>query len=76
MIVGLVVLISLVVIRMQSSTPNLALPTHITLPDGTKATAFTQAPGWYAVITSDDHILIFDRDSGALRQDIPVNSRP
>jgi hypothetical protein len=76
MIVGLVVMITLVVIRLNSPAPNLALPNDITLPDGTRAAAFTQAPNWYAVITDDDKILIFDRDSGDLTQEISINSRP
>lgn len=76
MIVGLVVMITLVVIRLNTSAPDLALPDYITLPDGTRATAFTQAPNWYAVVTDDDKILIFDRDSGELTQEIPVSSRP
>ena len=76
MIVGVVVLIALVVIRLNSATPDLALPEYITLPDGIRATAFTQTPNWYAVVTDDDKILIFDRDSGELTQEISINSRP
>ncbi|MEO0751304.1 MAG: DUF6476 family protein, partial [Pseudomonadota bacterium] len=34
--------------------------------------AFTQGDDWYAVVTEDDQILIFDRDSGTLRQTITV----
>lgn len=70
MILGLVVLIGLVVIRLQS--PSLALPDQITLPSGTKAHAFTQGRGWYAVVTEDDRILIFDGEDGGLRQEIQI----
>lgn len=76
MIVGLVVLIALVVIRLNAPSATLALPEAITLPDGSNAMAFTQGRDWYAVVTDDDQILIFDRDSGVLRQEISVNSRP
>lgn len=76
MIVGLVVMITLVVIRLNAPAPNLALPDAITLPDGTRATAFTQAANWYAVVTDDEKILIFDRDDGALIQEVTVDSRP
>ena len=76
MIVGLVVMITLVVIRLNASTPQLALPDYITLPNGTRATAFTHTPSWYAIVTADDRILIFNRDSGELTQDIRVTSRP
>ncbi|SFR55631.1 hypothetical protein SAMN04488002_3166 [Litoreibacter janthinus] len=76
MIVGLVVMIALVVIRLNGSPPTMALPDYITLPDGTRAASFTQAPNWYAVVTDDDRILIFNRDSGELTQQIKVKSRP
>ena len=48
------------------------LPEVITLPDGAKATAFTQAADWYAVVTADNRILIFDRATGSLRQAIAI----
>lgn len=76
MIVGFVVIITLVVIRLNSAPPDLALPDSITLPDGARAIAFTQAPNWYAVVTADDRILIFNRASGDVTQNISVNSRP
>ena len=76
MIVGLVVMIALVVIRLNPSAPDIALPEYIELPDGTRTTAFTQAPNWYAVVTDDNRILIFDRDSGELTQEVSINSRP
>lgn len=74
MIVGLVVLIALVVIRLNAPASDLVLPSEITLPNGAVATAFTQGRDWYAVVTQDDLILIYDRDSGALMQEISVTS--
>lgn len=72
MIAGVILITALIVIRYnQSSTP---LPNVITLPDGTTATAFTQARNWYAVVTEDDQILIFARDNGRLLQTIRVQS--
>jgi hypothetical protein len=50
------------------------LPDAITLPDGTEATAFTQGARWYAVVTADDHILIYDRTTGRLLQDVQVET--
>lgn len=70
MIAGLLVLIALLVIRFPSATPP--LPDTITLPDGARAQAFTATAGWYAVITTDDRILIYNRTDGQLRQDITV----
>lgn len=72
MIVGVITVVALLVTRMpgaMQATP--ALPTQITLPDGSKPVAFTQTSDWFAVVTADDHILIYNRD-GTLRQDIVV----
>ena len=70
MICGLLVVIGLLVIRFSSKAPD--LPDVIALPSGEKATAFTQGPDWYAVVTANDQILIFDRMSGALRQTVDI----
>jgi len=70
MIGGLLVIVALLVIRFSSTAP--ALPDSITLPDGTKAEAFTMGKGWYAVVTGKDQILIFDRNTGKLRQTITL----
>lgn len=72
MIVGFLVLIGALVIRLTADP--LPLPDRIALPDGTTATAFTQGPTWYAVVTGDDRILIFDRGTGALRQTIMIET--
>jgi len=68
MIGGLLVIVALFVIRFSSSPP--VLPDSITVPDGTRAEAFTIGRSWYAVVTGDDTILIFDRSTGNLRQTI------
>ncbi len=76
MIVGLLVIIALFVIKFSGGFPGNGgpdLPKTITLPGGTEATAFTQGPGWYAIITSDDRILIYDRDTGQIRQSVKIN---
>jgi len=74
MIAGFLVIVALIVIRFSSaSEPAPALPESITLPDGATATAFTVGPGWYAVVTTDNRILIYDATSGALRQSIAVD---
>lgn len=72
MIIGLVVMIALVVIRLQQPPVPLALPDNITLPQGAKAQAVTYGRDWYAVVSEDDVIYIFDRSTNALRQIIPV----
>ncbi len=70
MICGLLVIVALFVIRFSSTGP--ILPDSITLPGGAKAEAFTIGGSWYAVVTDDDTILIFDRNTGKLRQTIAV----
>jgi hypothetical protein len=77
MIVGVIVIVAVIVTRMPQAMQGLPrMPEAIALPDGTRATAFTQGPDWYAVVTADDRILIFDRASGALRQTIEVSAGP
>lgn len=70
MIGGLVVVVGLLVTRFYGSGPE--MPASITLPDGTTATAFTRGSDWYAVVTSDDKILIFDALTGQLKQEISL----
>jgi hypothetical protein len=71
MICGVLVVIGLLVTRLRDSGPD--FPRSITLPDGTEPAAFTQGDGWYAVITSDDEILIFDQLTGKLRQTVTID---
>lgn len=70
MIGGLVVVVGLLVTRFYSAGPE--MPDSITLPDGSEATAFTRGDGWYAVVTADNQILIFDAITGQLKQTIDV----
>lgn len=73
MILGLVTIVVLLVIRLPDlSRTNPDLPAAITLPEGASASAFTQGPHWYAIVTSDDEILIYDRATGALRQRVTL----
>ncbi len=71
MIAGMVVIITLLVLRLTGDTPP--LPDRITLPDGTTPQAVTIGPDWIAVIGNDDRILIFDRATGKLRQSIALD---
>jgi hypothetical protein len=70
MIVGVVLIIALLVIRLNSD-PAPALPASITLPDGSTPVAFTQTADWYAIVTTDNKILIYSLD-GALRDTLNV----
>ena len=70
MIGGVLVTFALIVIRLSDRIPT--LPEQIELPDGAKAQAVTIGNNWYAVVTDDSRILIFDKTTGRLRQEIPV----
>ncbi len=70
MIAGFVVLILTLVIRLNQTTS--VAPDKITLPDGVTATAYTVGNGWYAIVTEENHILIYDAATGGLRQDITI----
>ncbi|MEQ9258572.1 MAG: DUF6476 family protein [Roseovarius sp.] len=69
MVLGFIIIVVLFVIRFSAASGP-ALPASISLPDGAEATAFTRGAGWYAVVTEDDRILIYDTETGALRQTI------
>jgi Family of unknown function (DUF6476) len=71
MIVGVITIVTLLVTRLQGGGA-LPLPEVITLPDGAQAQAVTVGTDWYAVVTTDNRILIFDRLTGKLRQEITV----
>ena len=71
MILGVLTIVVLLVIRLQ--TPALpSLPERITLPEGVTAEAVTFGPNWIAVVTDDARILILDRATGAVLQDVAV----
>ena len=72
MILGLLVIVGLLVTRFRAEPEMPPLPEAITLPEGARATAFTQAPGWYAVVTEDERIVIYDRASGAVQQVVEI----
>ena len=68
MIGGVLVTFALIVIRLSDRTPT--LPEEITLPDGARAQALTIGPNWFAVVTETGTILIFDKTTGKLRQQV------
>ncbi len=71
MIGGVLVTFALIVIRLSDRTPK--LPDQIELPDGAKAQALTIGNNWYAVVTDDNRILIFDKTTGKLRQEVALD---
>ncbi|MEP4194077.1 MAG: DUF6476 family protein [Aliishimia sp.] len=76
MILGMITVVAVLVLRFNQSAPDqVTFPKEIALPDGVIATAFTKGTGWYAVVTSNDSILIYDAKSGELRQTIEVKTQ-
>lgn len=73
MIAGILMILGL--IWHSYSNARAPLPEVITLPDGKTAMAYTQGPDWYAVVTDTAQILIFDRASGELRQEIRIDPK-
>lgn len=71
MIGGFLTIVALFVMRF-SDMGEVGLPDEIVLPDGARATAFTQGADWFAVVTDGDEILIFSRATGTLRQTIGI----
>lgn len=71
MIGGVLVTFALIVIRLSDRTPT--LPDQIELPDGAKAQAVTIGNNWFAVVTDDNRILIFDKATGKQRQQISLD---
>lgn len=79
MIVGVITVVWLLVTRMPDGNaapvPPAALipvlPANITLPDGLVAEAVTAGKGWFAVVTTDQQILIIGAD-GKLKQRLMI----
>ena len=71
MIVGVVLIAALLVIRLNQ--PAHAIPDQITLPAGTVAVSYTQTQDWFAVVTDENKILIFDLN-GQLTQEVEVKT--
>jgi hypothetical protein len=72
MIIGVITVVAVIVTRMPQSfgsIPN--VPATLALPEGVKPQAITFGKGWTAVVTQDDHILIYSTD-GRLQQDVPI----
>ena len=73
MIVGVMTIVALLVIRLQTPPePRLpTLPDTIALPSGATAQALTFGDGWIGVVTDDDRFLIYG-DDGRLRDEIAL----
>lgn len=70
MIGGLIAVFTVIVIRFPSTQP-MVLPDTVELPEGVTAEAVTFGGDWLAVVAGDE-ILIYGRETGALRQRIQI----
>ena len=71
MIAGILVIMGLLVSRYMQDKPQ--LPDRITLPEGKRAMAYTEGRGWFAIVTEDNEILIYDGESGTLRKTLKID---
>lgn len=72
MIIGLVTIITLLVIRLNSGIESsLPLPEEIVLPEGAEVLSVTYGPDHYIVVTKDNRVLIFNV-SGELTKTIEI----
>jgi len=69
MILGILTIAALLAFKLRFE--NINFPQALTLPDGTKPTAFTQTKDWYSIITETNEILIYKND-GTLIKSIKV----
>ena len=69
MVVGVITVVAVVVTRFpKPMTPP--MPADLALPEGQMAVAVTQGADWVGIVTDANRILIYDRATGRLRQDI------
>lgn len=71
MIAGLLTIIALFVMRFNEMS-QVEVPDEISLPDGATAQAFTRGDDWFAIVTTDNEILIYSQVTGNLRQRIEI----
>jgi hypothetical protein len=70
MLVGVVVVVGLLVTRLSGKGPD--LPEIVQMPDGKTAVAYTQGDTWFAIVTTENEILIYNRTDGQLRQTVQI----
>ena len=71
MIVGLILVVTLLVIRLRAPAP--VLPDDIDLPADARARAVTVAEDMVLVVTDGDLLLVYDRFTGRLIREMPLN---
>ncbi|MGY6549309.1 MAG: DUF6476 family protein [Roseinatronobacter sp.] len=72
MILGLILILGLLVTRLGLAPAPLAVPDHISLPEGRSMAALTLSDRWVIVVTGQQEVLFFDRRSGDLVHVLPI----
>ena len=66
MIIGFVIIVSLFILNFRTS--NIPMPTKIELPSSVTPVAYTQTKNWYAIITDQDEIFIYDNAGNQIQK--------
>jgi hypothetical protein len=73
---GVIAIVVLLVIRLQTAPAPIALPAEVRLPAGESARAVTLGGDWLAVVTVDaggqERIRVLDRGTGAERGTVEI----
>jgi hypothetical protein len=73
MICGVLGIVALLVIRLSHPVGGPVLPAAVTLPEGAEADAVTVGRGWVGVVTADGRFLVYDAQTGDLRQTLTID---
>ncbi|MEM1430141.1 MAG: DUF6476 family protein [Pseudomonadota bacterium] len=72
MILGIAALVTLLYLRLPGASsvtpPPPTLPDGLTLPAGATAQAVTAGQGWWAIVTAEGSILLYDGDGALMRE--------
>ena len=66
MIIGFVIIVSLFILNFRTS--KMPIPAKIELPSSVSPVAYTQTKNWYAIITDQDEILIYDKAGNQIQK--------
>ncbi len=66
MIIGFVIIVSLFILNFRTS--SIPMPAKIELPSSVSPVAYTQTKNWYAIITDQDEIFIYDKAGNQIQK--------
>lgn len=71
MMIGLVILVTLIVIRFKERQTT--WPDAISIPSGVQAVSITSGKGWFGIVTDDQRLLIYAPD-GTFQKEIKIEA--